>query len=178
MIQAAHASVGGYAPLEAKPVYRLTLRSTDGANFKDAITFHPSFADQAVLPSDSAYQVAVESFVIWNADNAQLSTPVCITATDTTIANTYDSQTGGRSRVLLTTCVGVGQAGFNQLITKDTIGVPCSSLGLFTNRTLTLQMRTLTGAELTNETYFGTDAGPTQRQYGEWAITLVVYPVL
>jgi len=177
MFQSAHASVGGYAPMEAKPVYRLTLRSVSGANFNSTIQFNPSFENQAMLPSDSAYQFAVESFVLWNADPNQLNVPVCITAVDTSIANTYDSLTGGRGRVLLATTVGAGQNGFNQHVTKDTIGMPCSSLGLFTNRTLTLQMQTLTGAAFTNEGYFGTDAGTGQRMYGEWAITLVVYPV-
>ena len=176
MFQSAHASVGGYAPMEAKPVYRLTLRSVDGTNFNSAITFRPSFDNQAMLPSDSAYQFAVESFVLWNADPNQLNVPVCITATNTSIPNTYDSITGGRSKVLLTTTVGAGQNGFNQLVTKDTIGMPCASLGLFTNQTLTLQMQTLSGATF-SEAYFGTDAGSGQRMYGEWAITLVVYPI-
>lgn len=176
MFQSAHASVGGYAPQEAKATYRLTLRSVDGTNFNNAIQFKPAFENQALLPSDAAYQVAVESFVLWNADPNQLNVPVCITATDTSIANTYDSLTGGRSRVLLTTTVGAGQNGFNQPVNKDTIGIPCASLGLFTNRTLTLQMLDVTGAAFT-EAYFGTDAGSGQRRYGEWAITLVVYPL-
>ena len=177
MFTAAHESVGGYAPLEAKTVYRLTLRSTDGANFNSAIQFHPSFENQALLPSDAAYQVAVESFVLWNSDPNNLNVPVFITATDTAIANTYDSHTGGRSRVLLATSVGAGTNGVNLPVTKDTIGIPCSSLGLFTNRTLKLQMQTLAGAAFTSEGYFGTDAGAGQRLYGEWAITLVVYPL-
>jgi len=176
MFQSAHASVGGYAPMEAKPVYRLTLRSVDGANFNSAIQFFPKFENQAMLPSDAAYQVAVESFVLWNADPNQLNVPVCITATDTSIANTFDSHTEGRSKVLLTTTVGAGQNGFNQPVTKDTIGIPCASLGLFTNRTLTLQMLDITGAAFV-EAYFGTDAGAANRKYGEWAITLVVYPI-
>ena len=175
MFQSAHASVGGYAPIEAKPVYRLTLRSVDGTNFNSAITFSPSFENQAMLPSDSAYQFAVESFVLWNSDPNQLNVPVCITA-DTSLANSYDSLTKGRSRVILTTTVGAGQNGFNQLVTKDTIGMPCTSLGLFTNRTLTLQMLDITGTAFT-EAYFGTDAGSGQRRYGEWTITLVVYPI-
>jgi len=58
--------------MEAKPVYRLTLRSVSGANFSHAIQFNPSFENQAMLPSDSAYQFAVESFVLWNADPNQL----------------------------------------------------------------------------------------------------------
>ena len=73
MFTAAHESVGGYAPLEAKTVYRLTLRSTDGANFNSAIQFHPAFENQAILPSDAAYQVAVESFVLWNSDPNNLN---------------------------------------------------------------------------------------------------------
>jgi hypothetical protein len=177
MIQSAHASLQGYAAQEAKATYRLTLRSTDGANFNSAIQFHPSFENQALLPSDASYQVAVESFVLWNSDPAQLNVPVFITATDTSVANTYDSHTGGRSRVLLTTSVGAGMNGFNLHVTKDTIGIPCASLGLFTNRTLTLQMQTLSGAAFTNEGYFGTDAGAGQRMYGEWCISLVVYPM-
>jgi len=177
MFQAAHTSVGGYAPMEAKPVYRLTLRSTDGANFNSAIQFQPSFENQAMLPSDAAYQVAVESFVLWNSDPNNLNVPVFITATDTSIANTYDSHTKGRGKVLLATTVGAGTNGVNLHVTKDTIGIPCASLGLFTNRTLTLQMQTLNGAAFTNEGYFGTDAGAAQRLYGEWAITLVVYPI-
>jgi hypothetical protein len=176
MFQSAHASVGGYAPIEAKSVYRLTLRSVDGANFNSAVRFNPSFENQALLPTDAAYQVAVESFVLWNSDPNQLNVPVFITATDTSIGNSYDSSTGGRSKVLLTTTVGAGQNGFNQTVSKDTIGIPCSSLGLFTNRTLTLQMLDMTGAAFT-EAYFGTDAGGGQRKYGEWAITLVVYPI-
>jgi len=176
MFQAAHASVGGYAPIEALPTYRLTLRSVDGTNFNNAIQFRPSFDNQAMLPSDAAYQVAVESFVLWNSDPNQLNVPVFISATDTSLANTFDSSTGGRSRVLLTTTVGAGQNGFNQTITKDTIGIKCESLGLFTNRTLTLQMLDITGAGFA-EAYFGGDAGAGQRRYGEWAITLVVYPL-
>ena len=80
------------------------------------------------------------------------------------------------SKVLLTTTVGAGQNGFNQLVTKDTIGMPCASLGLFTNQTLTLQMQTLKGTSFA-EAYFGTDGRAETRQYGEWAITLVVYPI-
>ena len=79
-------------------------------------------------------------------------------------------------KVLLTTTVGAGQNGFNQPVTKGTIGIPCASLGLFTNRTLTLQMQTLNGTAFA-EAYFGTDAGGAERKYGEWAITLVVYPL-
>jgi len=176
MFQSAHASVGGYAPQEAKAIYRLTLRSVDGTNFNSAITFKPSFENQALLPADAAYQVAVESFVLWNADPNQLNVPVFITATDTSIANTFDSISDGRSKVLLTTTVGAGQNGFNQLVTKDTIGIPCASLGIFSNRTVTLQMRDITGAAFV-EAYFGTDAGAANRKYGEWAITLVVYPI-
>jgi len=176
MFQSAHASVGGYAPQEAKATYRVTLRSTNGTNFNNAIQFSPTFENQALLPSDAAYQVAVESFVLWNADPNQLNVPVFITATDTSIANTYDSHTGGRSKVLLATTVGAGQNGLNLNVNKDTIGIPCSSLGLFTNRTLTLQMQTIAGAAF-GEAYFGTDAGAGQRLYGEWAITLVVYPI-
>jgi len=176
MFQSAHASVGGYAPIEAKPIYRLTLRSVDGANFNGAIKFLPAFENQAMLPYDGAYQVAVESFVMANVDPNQFNVPVFITATDTSIANTFDSSTGGRSRVLLMTSVGAGANGFNQVITKDTLGLPCASLGLFTNRSLTLQMVSMTGGVFP-ETYFGTDAGAGQRLYGEWAITLVVYPL-
>jgi len=176
MFQSAHASVGGYAPMEAKPVYRLTLRSVKGSNFMNTITFTPSFENQAMLPSDAAYQVAVESFVLQNADPNQLNVPVFITLADTSISNSYDNMTDGRSKVLLTTTVGAGQNGFNLPVTKDTIGIPCASLGLFTNRTLTLQMLDIDNAPFT-ETLFGTDAGAGQRKYGEWAITLVVYPI-
>jgi len=130
-----------------------------------------------MLPSDAAYQVAVESFVLWNSDPNLLNVPVCITVTDTAIANTYDSLTGGRSKVLLTTSVGIGHNGFNQHVTKDTIGIPCTSLGLFTNRTLSLKMQTLAGANFAEEAYFGTDGGEAQRVYGEWIVTLVVYPI-
>ena len=176
MIQSAHASLQGYAAQEAKAIYRITLRSVGGTNFSHAITFTPSFENQALLPSDASYQVAVESFVLWNSDPNQLNVPVFITLSDTSIGNTYDNITGGRSKVLLTTTVGAGQNGFNQPVTKDTIGIPCASLGLFTNRTLTLQMLDLNNAAFT-EAYFGTDAGAGQRRYGEWAITLVVYPI-
>ena len=162
--------------MEAKPIYRLTLRSVDGTNFNNAIQFKPSFENQALLPTDAAYQVAVESFVLWNSDPNQLNVPVFITTTDTSIGNSYDSSTGGRSKVLLTTTVGAGQNGFNQTVNKDTIGIPCSALGLFTNRTLTLQMLDMTGAAFA-ETLFGTDSGAGQRKYGEWTITLVVYPI-
>ena len=66
--------------MEAKPVYRITLRSVDGADFNTAIRFHPAFENQAMLPSDAAYQVAVESFVIANVDPNQFNVPVFITA--------------------------------------------------------------------------------------------------
>ena len=176
MFQSAHASVQGYAAQEAKATYRLTLRSVDGANFNSAITFRPTFDNQALLPTDNEYQVAVESFVLWNADPNQLNVPVCITAVDTSIANSYDSLTKGRGRTLLTTTVGAGQNGFNQAVTKDTIGIPCSSLGLFSGQSLTLQMQSLNGTAFA-EAYFGTDAGGADRKYGEWAITLVLYPL-
>jgi hypothetical protein len=163
------------------PTYRLILRSKDGIgldgtanDYFKAMEWPIKFDDGVMLPNDAAYQMAVESFVIF-ADTTTDHQPVMIRAVDMRQPNTFDTSRLGRTDVMLLTTT----QGFNQHVTPDTIGIPCAALNLFNSRRIALQLTSLNAASFDAQSMNSGLGAQTEttNQHGDWAISVVLYPL-
>jgi hypothetical protein len=156
-----------------KKVYRLYLRSTDvgvAQDFTEIKRFILNFEDKQLLNHESEYQVAVESFQFQTTNVDQFL--VELVCPNLYQQDTYCSKNKGRGNTLCTAAIGSANTGFHQTITEDTVGIPCSALHLFNQQSLELQVRGIGGFQLVNNSTFGNND-----QDGNWALTLVIYPI-
>jgi len=158
-------------PVKNLPIYRIYLRSAQiTTDWFSQITFPIELHDVHLLPHGSKYQIAVESLIC--ETSGAHNRIVVLHCDDIRTFASCESTTGGvrsGSSVLAQTSVGNGSGGFSQLITKDSVGIHCDINTFIHKKSITLQLKNYNDAVFTD--------GALGTNHGDWAVSLIIYPV-